>query len=420
MQARIDEDPGPIYRGGRQPLEHVYHQPLSVAHLSLGITKDVVMPTAVGHSTHNTPEIRNVVNHRDMGMLVPKNDHITVRELLDMYVRHIGRLVRIRERKKSTLDSYASWTGIVPEGCSVKPTGAGEKNFGDIFARSVHELQPNELKHWVISLALDVQENRRRGGDGHSTANRCLILLDSAFKWAIDEGHISMPRRPTASVERLTEVPRTRYLEPWEVSALRDSLVRIERCRVRSHRIGDRPSAYSPTQSLLLLSLTAMRLQEALTLRVEYIDLKSSVIKLPHSKTGYGEVPLNSAAADLLRKQLPRAQDGWVFPSMYGGSVRAVYEVWEAALEDSGIDMEGVVIHTLRHTVASLLKRRDVPVEVIQRVLRHKDQRTTEDAYVHVTVTRAVLDAVEAYSDMIGANRHKSRYRNVGDEVIHA
>jgi integrase len=56
-----------------------------------------------------------------------------------------------------------------------------------------------------------------------------------------------------------------------------------------------------------LLVFTGGRLGEILTLRWDYVDLESGVLRLPHSKTGAKLIYLNAAAIKLLRT-MPRME----------------------------------------------------------------------------------------------------------------
>jgi integrase len=124
---------------------------------------------------------------------------------------------------------------------------------------------------------------------------------------------------------------------------------------------------------------TGCRVSEIASLRVE--DLGDGFIRLRDSKTGARRVPVCEQAVQLFRRQQER--DGWLFPGRCKGSV-STHAVWEAFLEardHAGLDKDGVV-HSLRHSFASVAARNGVPEAAVQRVLGHKTAVMTR-RYTH-------------------------------------
>jgi integrase len=311
--------------------------------------------------------------------------------LLDKFVAHVAQLVKLRQRRPNTLRNY---------------TLLAAKYFAGLRDREASSVTAPELRQWHIDLALQVRETaKRRDAVGVTTANRALVVLDLAIKHAIRDQLLPAAARVTALVERMQEMPRSRYLSPAEIAALRDALYRVERDRVRKALPSQRELARAATQALLLISLTGMRLNEALKLRVQEVDVGYALLKLPHTKRGYREVPLSEPAVELLREQLERAEEGWVFPSSRGGPLQDIYAVWHAALGVSGINTEGVVVHTLRHSLIVDLLRHGADIKVAADIAGHSDLDVTRSIYGRPIATLDARRAVNDFAARIGATR---------------
>ncbi len=62
-----------------------------------------------------------------------------------------------------------------------------------------------------------------------------------------------------------------------------------------------------------------------------------------------------------------------------------MHRVWRTVLEESGIEAEGTTLHTLRHSMATLLRQSgDCSLVEVQRILSHSRLDTTA-IYLHVT-----------------------------------
>jgi len=136
----------------------------------------------------------------------------------------------------------------------------------------------------------------------------------------------------------------------------------------------------------LFLTYTGVRRSEAAALRWGYLHLDgvNRYVELPASITKSGRpeaVPLVDELADALLVARDNAGDGEpVFaeiPDM--GTFRADLDA--AGIEE--VDERGrkVVLHSLRHSLATMLAASGVPLAVAQRVMRHRDIRLTAEVY---------------------------------------
>jgi site-specific recombinase XerD len=142
---------------------------------------------------------------------------------------------------------------------------------------------------------------------------------------------------------------------------------------------------------LALMPFTGLRINEACTLERSAIQRKGTTLVL-HIRHGKGDkerfVPLGKHAARLIQAyiQKHRTTSKWMFPSaviagdpITPSAIRGHHRRVRARLGDG---WETMRTHDLRHTFASRLIARGVPIEAIQNLLGHDSIRTTQ-GYVH-------------------------------------
>jgi integrase len=106
-----------------------------------------------------------------------------------------------------------------------------------------------------------------------------------------------------------------------------------------------------------------------------------------------------------------RASDEWLFTAVKGGPIRHDHfheRVWKPTLDalnarkdTDGNDVVPLLakrprIHDLRHTHASGLIARGVPLTIIQRRLGHEDISTTSNVYGHLAPDHLAVAAAAA------------------------
>jgi len=208
-------------------------------------------------------------------------------------------------------------------------------------------------------------------------ANRCLALLSKMFNLAIRwEWRVDNPCR---GVERYQEEKRKRYLSTEEIARLTKAL-------------DDHPDQ-QPANVVRLCLLTGCRLGEALGAKWVDLDIGGGTWTKPGATTKQKtehHVPLSAAAVMLLKSILaaaPKDADGapesaFVFPGhMPAGHLLNIKRPWPAIREAAGI--EGVRLHDLRHTYASILASAGASLPMIGALLGHTQPNTTA-RYVHL------------------------------------
>jgi integrase len=243
------------------------------------------------------------------------------------------------------------------------------------------------------------------GKDYPVTANRVLTLLCAAYAYATKAGIVPEGfGNPARSIERFTERSRERYLTVDEMNRLGATLRLAEtdglpwepdfRKKVKHAPKGEnRRVVVDPlaVAALRLLLFTGARLREILHLKWQYVDLERGLLRLPDSKTGQKTIVVGEPARVVLAA-IPRIGD-YCFPAhprrgTEGGMKRGeqrpradLHRPWARIAAHAGL--EGVRIHDLRHSFASVAMGSGMGLPIIGKMLGHLDSATTA-RYAHL------------------------------------
>ena len=141
------------------------------------------------------------------------------------------------------------------------------------------------------------------------------------------------------------------------------------------------------------------RVSELLALKWKDVDWENGRLRIERGivnngvddvKTRYARkpVPLDRSLADVLRLWKTQSQftgpEDWIWaspfmagekPYFYGALMGAVSKAAKLA------GLEGIGMHTFRHTYTTLLKNNGEDIKVVQELLRHANARVTMDVY---------------------------------------
>lgn len=217
-------------------------------------------------------------------------------------------------------------------------------------------------------------------------ANRVRALLVTMFTLAEDWGVRPDGSNPCRHVKSYPETKRQRFLSMEELHQLGDHLAHRESAHASPYILG----------LIRLLILTGARLNELLTLRWEYVDLKHRLIQLPDSKTGQKTVVLNTGAVNILRN-LPRVPGNpFVLCGRRPGThLVRVHSAWFAIRKEAGL--HDVRLHDLRHSFASVGAASGLGLPIIGALLGHAQAATTH-RYAHLAA-----DPLKQAADLIGS-----------------
>ncbi|MBK7823643.1 tyrosine-type recombinase/integrase [Nannocystis sp.] len=231
--------------------------------------------------------------------------------------------------------------------------------------------------------------------DTPCAANHVRCVLCCMYSKA-DHWGLTTRRNPVKNVSRFRENSVERYLSADERERL-DQVLR-HAATVRRGRTGY--LGQEAVWAIRLLALTGMRKDEIRNLTWPQVDWQRSMLRLPDSKTGKRDVVVSDEVMDLLRtiaaaKSNPR--QGLVVCSRNHRKLHSLGGTWLVVrrLADLG-DMR---LHDLRHSVASDAIMDGVPLEIVGKMLGHRNYTTTQ-RYAHIADT-VLRDAVNRASKKI-------------------
>jgi len=230
-----------------------------------------------------------------------------------------------------------------------------------------------------------------------ATINRDLAVLKRLYNLILKGQllpEVSIPESLPRRIHLLRENNlRIRYLSLSEYQAL---LLACDRLHAKRSP-ATRAQAMDMKPILIVAVHTGMREGEILKLKWADIDFKGGNITVHHGKGGRARpVPMNRLAAEAL-ENLPRRIDSpYVFCHKENGKHRGkpfhwIKVGWETLLKEAGIT--NLRFHDLRHTCASWLVMRGVPLQKVQQILGHKSYQTTL-RYAHLAPDQG-KDAVD-------------------------
>ena len=232
-----------------------------------------------------------------------------------------------------------------------------------------------------------------------SRVRQARSVMSQVLEFAVESGAVK------SNAARGVKVVGTSEREMLVLSA-----EQVERLAMEAERI------WSGSEALIfLLAYGGLRWGEAAALRRGRCDLRRSRIQIRESvaeskgKLFFGPtkthqartVVLPRSVSDRIARQLAdqgMASEALVFASQTGGALRNSnwrVRVWKPACEASGMP-DGLRIHDLRHTAASLAVSAGGNVKAVQRMLGHSTATLTMDRYAHL-----FTDDLEALADRL-------------------
>ena len=239
----------------------------------------------------------------------------------------------------------------------------------------------------------DVHDLHRELADRPYQANRVLALLSKMLNLAEAWGYRPDGSNPCRHVEKYKEQARQRYLNNDELRRLSVALEELEAKTKHGVYVA---------AAIKLLLLTGARVNELLQARWDWVDWGSNSIILPDSKTGPKPLFLSDPALVVLR-QLSKRPDAGTSVFIIKGRLHSkplvnMAKPWKGLCQAAGLD--GVRIHDLRHTAASVGVGRGLSLPIIGRLLGHSQPQTT-NRYAHVDGDPALL-AINTIGQTIG------------------
>jgi integrase len=271
------------------------------------------------------------------------------------------------------------------------------KDYGGLLRR---EIIPALTGMKVDNVTQDDIEaiTKKLTAEGHlHQSNRAAAVCSILFKLALRWQMRTDGKNPAAHLPHHREEPRARYLDGEEIAGLINVLA-------------DFPEVASANVVRLLL-LTGARRSEVMGMKWRDIDLQNGVWNRRAADLKGGRdhsVPLAGAAQQLLAQiaseqtevgQRPLPE--FVFPST--SKTRHLVEIKNSWLRIRKLaGLEGVRLHDLRHTHASLAISSGASLEMVAKLLGHRKLvSSARYAHLHLSPQRRVVDTIGATIEAI-------------------
>lgn len=245
----------------------------------------------------------------------------------------------------------------------------------------------------------DLAEIHRSLEKSPYAANLVLAIISSLWRWAVqDAGEVSEAGNPAKGIKRYPEHKRERFLTADELARLGDAL-------------RETPIDPFAVAALRLLILTGARLREILGAKWEQVDTARGILFLPDSKTGAKPIYLNAPALAILA-ELPHIEGNpHIIPGQKSAASRTdLKKPWRTVCKAA--TLEGVRIHDLRHSFASVGAGGNLGLPIIGKLLGHTQASTTQ-RYAHLA-----SDPMRRAADQIGAEISAAMDRKPGATIV--
>jgi len=321
--------------------------------------------------------------------------------------------VKAAERRGATLKELAEL--FLAEHAEAKRKASTAAHYRDVLERLVlPELGSRKAEKVTVA---DIARLHARQRAHPYQANRMLAVVGSLYSFVGKRRIIPFGLNPTSGIEKYPERGRERFLSSKELTRLGEAIRQAETIGL-PYTIDDRkPKAkHAPKEknrrtkigphaaaAIRLLILTGARLREILHLKWEDVDFERGMLLLPDSKTGKKAIVLNAPALFVLSK-LPRI-GAYVIAGQNAGTMderpRAdLKRPWQAIAKRTKLN--GVRIHDLRHTHASVGAGAGLGLPIIGKLLGHANATTTA-RYAHLDA-----DPLRRASERIGLQLSKA------------
>ncbi len=301
---------------------------------------------------------------------------------------------RAADKRASTLAEVAEQ--FLTEHVEAKRSASSAKSYRDLLERlAIPDL--GKRKAEKITTA-EIQRLHSKHGGSPYQANRLLRVLSSLFTFAGKAHVVPIGFNPCRGIEYFPEEGRERYLSTAELAQIGEAIREAETIGLPYAVDASKPKAkHAPKEAnrrtvigphaaaaMRLLIFTGARLREILHLKWEQIDFERGLLLLPTSKTGKKTIVLNAPALAILTS-LPRV-GGYVIAGTSAGTKDEkprsdLKKPWKAVSKRAGLD--GVRIHDLRHTHASVGAGAGLGLPIIGKLLGHTQSATTQ-RYAHL------------------------------------
>lgn len=302
---------------------------------------------------------------------------ITVAELVEQY---LSEGCRLKKATTVATDAAALRNHIVKL--------VGKKRVNDItkadLTRAMHAIASGKTAEPTTTTT-----RGKRATGGRGVASRTMRVVSAMFSWAVTMG--IRPDNPASGIKKYKDRAIERYLSGDELSRLGAAIAQAETDGIPWPETS-RTSKHAPKRNtattidpwaaaaIRLLIFTGCRVGEIVGLRWEWVDIERGLIFLPDSKTGRKAIYLGAPAIDVLR-DLERVGPFVIAGKSPDKPRTDLKRPWTLVCRAAGL--EGLRLHDLRHSFASVGANTGLGLPQIGALLGHKQSATTA-RYAHL------------------------------------
>lgn len=314
--------------------------------LTIGNSKDGFNATYAKNKRSEIIAICRMGDDPNIPILKAKQHKTTFNDLADNY------LINLFDTKGST-----------------RSTKQSKSRYNSYLAPTIGDLQLTQL---TKQHAKKIQSSLTKRGLAPRTVNHIVTLISTIINYNI-KNDVVKGSNPLKGIEQLkADSERTRYLTKEEVSELLE------------HTKDDKTLHLF---TLLALS-TGARLNGVLSIQKKDINLKNNTVKLQDLKSGGTYQGFTKAdVKDLLQEAMKTLEPNSYVVNYKDGErledkriQRPLKPILDKLFNkdlDKDNTLDRAVVHTLRHTFASLLAINDVSIYKIMKLMNHKDIKMT-------------------------------------------
>ncbi len=320
-------------------------------------------------------------------------DAQTISELCDIYMTDARNGLVTYRRKAKKISTMDVDEGRIQR--HIKPL-LGKKLVTDIAQADVYRFFRSVQSGKTATVVKTKPRGVARVTGGAGTARRTVGLLGSIFSYAVKLGLID--KNPCTGLELPKDNKRDRVLSADELTALEDAFVQLEKT----------PRKRSIIAAYRAIALSGCRRGEIFALKKSAINMNRQCLDLEDTKSGKQSRMVGGLVLDILGG-VNSADDGlFVFSTKRGskGHINSA-KVFEEACKIAELD--GVTLHTLRHTFATVARELEYGELTIAGLLGHSLHSVTS-GYAH-PIDHALRTAANHIADTIYARMHGQERR---------
>ena len=259
--------------------------------------------------------------------------------------------------------------------------------------KALGDLPVNKITRPMVNKMMDILKAEHK--NSNAVINQKMGYLRVVLQEMEEDGYIEMIKFPKT---RPTKNSKVHYLTKDMEEEL---LAWFERgknykpdklCKIALHNLQVIKEGLEARDIIICLIDLGCRVNELLNLEKRFVDFDNNQINFNERKNDQAvAVPMTDRVRLIIKKYYDNCKD---FDKLFSLNYSRMYGFWQAARESLGYaDKKFYTIHLCRHTCASRLVQRGVPILLVKDWLGHEDIENTM-IYAHLA-PKALHSVVE-------------------------